>query len=324
MYDIHQVRMFRGVLPAVCVAIAAGCASPAAVRSGAHLEPPAGATVMEVEGLTIWLDGELEALAAGADGIEQWVRRSVAEVTRFYGRAPESRLRISVRRGRGGGVGFASVRSEPDMPRIRINVGAHCTPAALARDWVLVHELVHLAYPAQAREHHWMEEGLATYIEPLCGAASGRLSAEELWGTMVRKMPHGLPVAGDQGLDRTPTWGRTYWGGALFCLVADVEIRKRSGNRAGLRHAMRGVVEAGGRMSWHWPMRKALQTADRASGHPVLWELYEAWKHTPVAVDLQALWRDLGVVNGPGGITFDDDAPLAHIRRAITDCAREP
>jgi hypothetical protein len=48
---------------------------------------------------------------------------------------------------------------------------------------------------------------------------------------MMRDMPKGLPQAGDQGLDNTDTWGRKYWGGAMFCLMADIEIR-RSGRRS--------------------------------------------------------------------------------------------
>ena len=50
----------------------------------------------------------------------------------------------------------------------------------------------------------------------------------------------------DRGLDRTRTWGRTYWGGALFCLMADVEIRKQTGNRVGLQDALRTILSAGG------------------------------------------------------------------------------
>ena len=48
----------------------------------------------------------------------------------------------------------------------------------------------------------------------------------EIWQAMMRDMPKGLPQAGDQGLDNTGTWGRKYWGGAMFCLLADIEIRK--------------------------------------------------------------------------------------------------
>jgi len=39
----------------------------------------------------------------------------------------------------------------------------------------------------------------------------------------------------------------------------------------------------------------------------------------PVDVDLAHLWTQLGVKTDGGTITFDDGAPLAAIRRAITD-----
>ena len=50
-----------------------------------------------------------------------------------------------------------------------------------------------------------------------------------MWHDIVRDMQKGEPAAGDEGLDHTHTWGRTYWGGAIFCLVADVEIRRETG-----------------------------------------------------------------------------------------------
>jgi hypothetical protein len=39
---------------------------------------------------------------------------------------------------------------------------------------------------------------------------------------------------------------------------------------------------------------------------------------TPVAPDLDALWRELGISVSGGKVTFDDSTPLAPIRRAIT------
>ena len=78
-----------------------------------------------------------------------------------------------------------------------------------------------------AMEHHWIEEGLATYVEPIARAQAGQFSVKLVWRDLVVGLPRGLPQPGDRGLDFTPTWGRTYWGGALFCLLADIEIRKR-------------------------------------------------------------------------------------------------
>ena len=100
-------------------------------------------------------------------------------------------------------------------------------------DWVLTHEMVHLAFPSVPEEHHWIEEGSATYIEPIARARAGDLTPEKVWGDLVDGLPQGLPQPGDRGLDFTPTWGRTYWGGALFCLLADIEIRKRTANQEG-------------------------------------------------------------------------------------------
>jgi hypothetical protein len=39
---------------------------------------------------------------------------------------------------------------------------------------------------------------------------------------------------------------------------------------------------------------------------------------TPVQVDLATLWRQLGVSVHDDDIVFDDDAPLAAVRKAIT------
>ncbi len=51
----------------------------------------------------------------------------------------------------------------------------------------------------------------------------------------------------------------------------------------------------------------------------VLSELYDQWGAAPMQVDLEALWRDLGVErNGPRA-ALNDEAPLAAIRRAITE-----
>ena len=36
------------------------------------------------------------------------------------------------------------------------------------------------------------------------------------------------------------------------------------------------------------------------------------------APDLNSLWKDLGVIDAPEGARFDNSAPLAAIRKAIT------
>jgi hypothetical protein len=178
---------------------------------------------------------------------------------------------------------------------------------------------VHTAFPSLGDDQHWMEEGQATYIEPVARVMAGELDPPQIWHDMVRDMPKGEPQAGDEGLNRTHTWGRTYWGGALFCLVADVEIRRETQNRKGLQDALRAVVNAGGTIDHDWPLEQALAIGDRATGTKVLTRMYTEWKDKPVAVNLPRLWEELGIRSRPdGAVEFVSTAPLAGIREAIT------
>ena len=200
---------------------------------------------------------------------------------------------------------------------ILLSVGDGVERSGLRDEWVLPHELTHLGFPSVPSRHTWIEEGLATYVEPIARAERGELTDEEVWIQLVRGLPQGLPEEGDRGLDQTHTWGRTYWGGALFCLVADVAIRERTSNRKGLVDALRAIVAAGGNVSVRWPLERALAVGDRAVGVPVLGELYRKMGAAPMSVHLDDLWRRLGVRRRGRGVSFDDAAPLAAVRRAM-------
>jgi hypothetical protein len=169
-----------------------------------------------------------------------------------------------------------------------------------------------------SEDHHWIEEGIATYVEPIARVRANHMDVSEMWYELVRDLPQGLPAPGDKGLDHTHTWGRTYWGGALFCLLADVDIHRQTENRKGLDDALRGILEAGGNITQDWELQKALSIGDRATGVPVLTTLYDKMKDRPFDVNLDALWKELGVEQNGKGVLFTDSAPLAATRRAIT------
>lgn len=250
------------------------------------------------------------------EALLDWVGDAAHALETYYGRLPLPRWLILVTpsngdeaHGRTLGNGGAT---------ILLSVGDRMTKRDLERDWVLTHEMVHLAFPNVGRNQRWIEEGIATYVEPIARARAGQLTDNKVWGDMVAGLPHGQPEPGDRGLDRTPTWGRTYWGGALFCFVADIQIRERTQNRRSLDDALRAIVAAGGTIAVRWPIEKALEIGDRATGVTVLHDLYASMATSPVRVDLADLWRRLGVRVVAGNVEFDDRAPLAAIRRSIT------
>jgi hypothetical protein len=250
-----------------------------------------------------------------------WISNAANAVTEYFGRFPVEHPRVMVRvsEGRSGVSHGTTFGGHGGFTRI--SVGQTTTEKQLDDDWMMTHELTHMAFPdvsAASDQHHWMEEGMATYIEPIARAQIGRMTPERVWGDFVRDMPQGLPLAADQGLDRTPTWGRTYWGGAIFWLLADVRIREATHNQKGLQSAMRGILEAGGNITEDWTVERVMEVGDLATGNTVLADMYKQMKATAVHTDLDNLWRRLGVQAKNGTVAFDDYAPLAEIRKAIT------
>jgi hypothetical protein len=248
--------------------------------------------------------------------VMKWVQFAAESVATYYKRFPVPHLTLRVISFEGTGVRHGMTWGR-DGGLIVIHAGNKTTPAEFAEDWMLTHEMIHLAFPSMADEHHWIEEGISVYTEPIARIRAGHWTAFAMWSDLVRDMPKGLPGADDAGLDHTHTWGRTYWGGALFCFVADVEIRKQTKNKKGLEDALRGILETGGDIREDWDLEKALETGDHAVGLDVLERLYAEWKDKPMHVDLRAMWKQLGVEADGGAVRLNDEAPLAAIRRAI-------
>lgn len=246
-----------------------------------------------------------------------WIEQSAYAVAHYYGRFPVDELHLVLVPVPGRGVKTGKAYGG-ETAAINIVVGVESTESDLEEDWIMVHEMVHLAFPSMSRRHDWIAEGLATYVESIARTNVGHLSPEFVWQGFVRGMPHGLPRPGDRGLDYTPTWGRTYWGGALFCLLADIDIRARTGNRLGLQDALRAILQSGANITREMLITEVLKIGDDAIGSPVLMALYDRMKATPVDVDLDRLWQRLGVEVRGKTIVLHDDAPLASTRQRIT------
>ena len=308
--------MLASAAAARVVAVAQGPWDPAR-RYG----PPRATRRLQIGGATLQVDFATGALDLSDDVIMKRIETAARAVTTYYDKFPVPRTRIFIvpaadRSGVVQGTTWGDVGGWPAFTRIRL--GQHTTPQELSSDWTITHELVHLAFPTLPDDQHWMEEGLATYIEPIARVQAGELPAKQIWSDMLDGMRKGEPQPGDEGLDRTHTWGRTYWGGALFCLAADVQIRVATSNRKGLQDALRAIVAAGGTIDHEWPLTRALEIGDSATGTHVLSEMYAEWKDKPVTVDLAKLWEELGIKAVGGGVEFVDTAPEAGIRKGIT------
>ena len=294
----------------------AASAGPATAAPGAACAKDA-AIALSVQGGSLCVLIDDPAMSLQRPVLRQWIERSAQIVADYYGRFPAPLVLLRIQAASGGGVHGGRTTNESGL-LIQVSVGRDATAGELADDWVLVHEMVHLALPELGRRHHWLEEGLATYVEGIARAQFGNRDISDVWAEYRHSMPLGLPRTGEGGMDQTPTWGRTYWGGALYCLQADVATREQTGNRAGLQTALRAIVNETGGYRAERDIDEVLKIGDAATGTHVLQDLYREVKTTAMTPDLELLWTRLGVPQDPKTAAFDDHAPLAAIRIAIT------
>jgi len=270
----------------------------------------------------------------------RWVHDTAVALDTVYDRFPVTRAQIflvpepgsrRVEMGRTLPAGGAS---------IAVFVGSKAREADLYDDWILAHEMFHLGVPSFWQEGRWLDEGLATYYEPVLRARAGLQTESELWREFSAEMQRGLGRPGDPALTETSDHDRVYWGGALFVLHADMQIRARTKGARSLDDGLRAVLAKGGDATRIWSVDYFLRVIDEAVGVPVTTEML-AQAALPVGAPCSAhtsgsalgwsgpcppagqeglagLWRDLGIERPAAGkVALRGDAPLAGMRQRI-------
>jgi hypothetical protein len=279
--------------------------------------PARSTTTLIIGGSTLCVFIDDDTPAAQQRIERTWVQRSAAIVLGYYAQFPAHLLILKLQGMDGHGIAGGRTTNDAGL-MIQVRVGRDTSAEELAQDWVLVHEMVHLAFPDVGDSHNWLAEGLAVYVEGIARAQYGNRTVADVWAEDRRAMPKGLPQTGEGGMDQTHTWARTYWGGALFCLQADIAIREQTANHAGLQQALRAIlVETGGYASQR-DISEVLRIGDAATKTHVLYGLYQQSRSTAQKPDLNLMWMLLGVPEDPATEPFDDHAPLAVIRQSIT------
>lgn len=281
--------------------------------------------------------------AAGDAAIARWVGSTALALDAVYGRFPVPRVLVVVVPSPGSsGVDFG--RTVPaGGASILLFVGDRAGEGDLGRDWVLAHELFHLGIPSMPSDGRWIDEGLATYYEPVLRARAGLISEREAWAELRVKMPRGVATRAEPSLATAEEHDRVYFGGSVFALAADVEIRRRSGGVRSLDDGLRRALAEGASATLVWPVERFVDALDRGAaieggaGAPVR-EMFDrvSSRSAPCATrevtmltnpaacapddaaSLLSLFDALGVVRTREDVVvFEDSAPLAHVRRSI-------
>jgi hypothetical protein len=260
----------------------------------------------------VFLDGTLSLPRAD---LTTWIDERARVMSAFWHGFPSARTMLAVVPRPGvRGIPFGRVMAGGGVS-VALFIGDQAGRTALADDWVLIHELVHAGSPFLANGA-WLMEGLATYLEPVIRARAGLRPAAETWREFHLKMPRGAAAIADSGAAGSGFRG-LYWGGAVLALLADVEIRKASSGARGLEDCLRDVLTRVGNAARVIDVADMITACDRALGDGVLGRLVERYAYAANAIDLESLWRDLGVRMENRTVVLDDAAPLARVRDAI-------
>lgn len=257
--------------------------------------------------------------AMNDEAIRAWIEDGAGVVSQLFGKFPVDRATFFVVPARGEDeVVFGKVLSLSGASVVLV-VGDRMQASNRHADWVLVHEMFHLGFPTFRGEGRWLGEGLATYYEPVLRARAGWTQGGDVFRQFARNMPRGtgggLHPAGLAQRDDTDS---IYWGGALFCLVADVRIREETRGKKSLDDVLRATLERGGDATHVWSLADVVKLGDHVTGTTVMSEMVDRYASHGDRIDLEALLFALGVEKDEGGmVAMDEGKPLSWIRREI-------
>lgn len=278
--------------------------APGSLRPG---QPPASGVLR-----VAILDGVSEG---GRAELFDWVERTAEALSNYWAgfTAPQALVAlvpVSNKRG----VGYGRTVSGGGAT-VMVEVGSDTDRRRLFGEWVLVHELIHTGMPYIRGRGTWLMEGAATYVEPIIRARAGWKTEEEVWREWVDNMPQGAPAFAN-GLANAS--GRAnYWGGATFMLLADIGLRRATRGARGLEDCLGGALWSGLGATQRTGVADYAAACDAAIGTTVMSGLVDRYFNKAEAIDLAALWKELGVSVTAGRVTFDDAAPLAPWRKMI-------
>jgi hypothetical protein len=246
----------------------------------------------------------------------EWVERSGRAVAEFWGGFPVEHSLLLLVPTEGRRPTYGRVNGSGGIS-ILVLVGTKAEPADLYQDWTLIHELLHLGSPYVRDTGAWLNEGIATFYEPIMRMRAGWKTREEVWQEWIEWMPNGLRAMGEVGLEDAQGSG-IYWGGALFLLLAEIEVRQRTNLALGIEDCLRDIRDAGGTTDARWSSFDFIRLCDATFGGVTVSNLMINHLGPGTPPDLDALWAELGVsMEDEGAIRFDDSAPLAAVRDAI-------
>ena len=265
-----------------------------------------------------------------ADAVSDWVRATAHNVTLAYGRFPNPSPQIVVVP-----VGRSSWDADSPVPfgrvirdggeSVELFINESMPMDTFYDDWTATHELSHLMLPYLRSPHRWVSEGFAQYYQNVLLARAGQYDEQRAWQKLYEGFERGRKSRPELSPNEAARRGvgaatmKIYWSGAVVALMADVELRRRSGGTESLDLALEQLQRCCLPAAQSWTGTRLFETLDGFVDGPVFMPLYRKYANEQGFPDFTPLFSQLGVTIEGGRVELRNDAELAGIRRAITE-----
>jgi len=274
------------------------------------------------------LDGQPRA---DVDQVRVWIETAARHVTLAYGSFPVPRTQVVIvpvvgldawgGRGTGDAVPFARIlRRGGSAAQFFVNQLAPLE--SYLTDWTATHEFSHLLLPYVHQSDAWLSEGIASYYQNVLRARAGTLTEETAWRKLHEGFARGRrddyrDTLAESVHYRGPNMiMRMYWSGAAIALLADVELRERSGGTQSLDTVLEQLQRCCLPSSRTWSAMELFDTLDELAGGNVFNDLYRRWVDAVEFPAVGPVFARLGVdPDGPSLRLFQ--APGSQMRREI-------
>lgn len=191
-------------------------------------------------------------------------------------------------------------------------------------DWIAVHELSHLMHPYLGDSGSWLAEGLATYFQNVLRARAGLISVQQAWEELADGFTRGQRMTGTdtlvgaaRNMHQSHAYARIYWAGAAYWLTVDSDLRRNSGGKLDIDIALSRLRNCCLHDYRRWKPDDFVARLDTLLGVHTFSTRYRQFSAMRKFPDWQNLFKNLGIREVDGHVTYDNAARDAKVRDAI-------